>query len=74
MANILQAAKWMQEGKRVTKRNSTLCILFTNEHGVIRSLVKDHTAIPEHCFVFSAEDLLADDWELVDPQGKVPNE
>ena len=70
MADIKQAAKWMQEGKSVSSfdsgRGSGIYMSCENEvFYQIRNGVRVDLTI---------NDLLADDWELVEPQGKVPNE
>lgn len=59
MADIIQAAKWMQEGKRV-RRVEQLdgCTYGLSRHS-IRVVFQD-----EHTAIFFNDDLLATDWEI----------
>ena len=63
MADIKQAAKWMQEGKRVTR----------NDDYTLAATEDDDDLFSVHCFYEDGEevvhtlftdDLLADDWEI----------
>ena len=65
MADIKQAAKWMEAGLTVHQEES-IALAFINEHGVIRSIVKGYPIIPEHGYVFSYKDLLTEDWEIAE--------
>jgi hypothetical protein len=63
MANIQQAAKWMQEGRTV-RRISNSYEFFTMTSGLI--MHERLGAHPLDTAVFSVDDLLADDWEIAD--------
>jgi hypothetical protein len=65
MSDIKQAAKWMQEGKRVHHKGS-LAVAFINENEVVKAIIVVHPVIQEHCYVFTCADLLADDWEIAE--------
>jgi urease gamma subunit len=60
MADIKQAAKWMQEGKKVRREESMDgCAYMLSKHSIRVVFDSEHTAI------FFNDDLLADDWEVV---------
>jgi hypothetical protein len=61
MADIKQAAKWMQEGKKV--RRSVWGILSIDApYGTIRN----SRVLRNDNFSLNLEDVLADDWELAE--------
>jgi len=69
MANIMQAAKWMQEGKRVrrgfhanTISLAPLKVAFCPAW--IRVFENGRPAKGQRLAPFDPEDLLADDWEI----------
>lgn len=64
MADIKQAAKWMREGKRTTRKGKSWVI------GIVEGDRKEWFRIfwdgrpePDHA-PFDPEDLLADDWKI----------
>jgi hypothetical protein len=69
MANIQQAAQWLDEGKAV-RRSGYLCThIFINEHGTVWCRYLGHAHVTsnvreDRTFVITTEDLLADDWEI----------
>jgi hypothetical protein len=74
MANIQQAAKWMQEGKRVRQSFNApgIAVGITENGGLSPSgllvvFVKgvERSQDVQECAPFTVDALLADDWELV---------
>jgi hypothetical protein len=69
MADIKQAAKWMQEGKAVRRPllDSSISLaqkLGTAEFVWIQVLENSERARDKRCAAFHVDDLLADDWEI----------
>lgn len=68
MADIKQAAKWMQAGHQVRRRSfasDMKCYIetaFPNSGNVL--------AWENHTFAFIAADLMADDWEIAPPESR----
>lgn len=68
MADIKQAAKWMQEGRKV--RRSTRSFIWQDWKGRKRPyavrLIRRADGINIHAANFGIEDILADDWEIAE--------
>lgn len=72
MADIKQAAKWMNEGKRVRRpskaRDISIGRQSMRDKGFLAQLivvfVNGAQRIGQDCAPFPTEDLLADDWEI----------
>jgi hypothetical protein len=64
MANIQQAAKWMQEGKKVTRPAAFDCYIGLKWNGLLIAYDDEGTDFGSD--VISADDLLAEDWEVVE--------
>jgi hypothetical protein len=62
MADIKQAAKWANEGKRACRLAALSCEIYCNANGVLYR----HSAysIGDKPFIITTVDILADDWEL----------
>jgi len=73
--NIIEAAKALQEGKDIVRHGSFDGYRYERdpkERVKYWMLLLDHPLAPgewfrSSCWVFSPEDLQADDWEIVDP-------
>lgn len=65
MADIKQAAKWLKEGKKVTRSDSGWVdgYLVLKWNGLL--LFTDPQGTDFGTDVISAEDILSDDWEVV---------
>ena len=59
MADIKQAAKWMDEGKRVKRREWKA--VYEAQDAIYMPVKWD-----QHDAPFSIQDLLADDWEIAE--------
>ena len=66
MADIKQAAQWLLDGKKVTRTDAGFedGYLFTRMSGLLKWADKRGTDFGDE--ILSAEDLLADDWEIAD--------
>lgn len=67
MASIIQAAKWMDEGKQMRRPYMlvTLAQVFAGKRSeFIRVLEDGMRARDGRSAIFETEDLLADDWEI----------
>lgn len=69
MADIKQAAKWMQEGKKVKRKGWNFCIgKYVNEFGVAEvnlGTFDDFGFVHQKMYVPQLNDLLnAEDWEI----------
>ena len=67
MEDIKQAAKWMQEGKRVIRKSerSLGCIYRMRESDHFLEMLTFSKEWVEKS-IFRIEDLLADDWEMAE--------
>lgn len=61
MADIVQAAKWADEGNTICRMAAIGCAVYTNPHGVFYRHASYALDAP---FVFTTEDILATDWEI----------
>ena len=64
MAGIQQAAKWMEEGKRV-RRAHWMAHIHRPDHLWKIQLTYDGNIRPTENAYFGIDDLLADDWQIV---------
>jgi hypothetical protein len=66
MADIRQAAKWMQEGKKVRRPHwYDGCLLYYHERESICILREDKVSVAQRTWI-TLMDLLAGDWEIAD--------
>jgi hypothetical protein len=65
MANIIQAAKWLQEGKQIRRSNWVLSSVYELRCGAL-CWISGEKAVPAARLRITAEELLADDWEVAE--------
>jgi hypothetical protein len=65
MADIKQAAKWIQDGKHV-QRKGWIAEYATRNHTFLICWINDYRVEAADHAPFSVYDLLADDWEIAD--------
>ena len=66
MADVIQAAKWMDQGGTVTRHDGYLYRGDEIEDGLTSIVCVDEDTGEELLNTMFTDDLLADDWELAD--------